>query len=92
MQHSLFSLTTKLINHIISYVQQPSHLLNLALVSQDLYKLTKSHLYRDVHVTHYNDVNHTGHLLSFTILILQKPEIASLVRSFALSFKNERPH
>lgn len=90
MRPSLSSLPAEIIDHIISFIQQP-HLVNLALVSQEFNAFTTPHLYRHVYFKRHYLGASIEYLLPFTFHILQKPGIASLVRSFALTYRNEEP-
>ncbi|KFY89801.1 hypothetical protein V500_05500 [Pseudogymnoascus sp. VKM F-4518 (FW-2643)] len=91
MSPSLDSLTVELLDNILSFVQPPSALCKLALVSWKFNTLATTHLYR--HVSLESDLPNGGvrHMLPFTFLILRKPSIASLVRSFTFRgrFHNE---
>ena len=82
MPSSLDSLNVELLDKILSFVQPRSTLYQLALVSWTLNSLATRHLYR--HVFLDSDCPNGGirHMLPFTFLILRKPCIASLVRSF----------
>lgn len=91
MSPSLDSISVELLDNILSFVQPPSALCKLALVSWKFNTLTTPHLYR--HVSLESDLPNGGfrHMLPFTSLILRKPSIASLVRSFTFRglFHNE---
>ncbi|OBT84756.1 hypothetical protein VE02_06316 [Pseudogymnoascus sp. 03VT05] len=82
MSPSLESLSVELLDNIVSFIQPRSALFELALVSWKFNFLATSHLYR--HVFLYSDCPDGGirHMLPFTFIILHKPHIASLVRTF----------
>lgn len=82
MSSSLEPLSVELLDNIVSFIQPRSALFQLALVSQKFNSLATSHLYRHVFLNSDCSDGGTRHMLPFTFLILHKPHIASLVRTF----------
>lgn len=91
MSRSLDCLSVELLDIIVSFVHPPTALCELALVSWKFNSLATPHLYR--HITLYSDGPEGGftRMLPLTFLMLRKPSIASLVRSFTFrgQFHNE---
>ncbi|OBT71227.1 hypothetical protein VF21_09901 [Pseudogymnoascus sp. 05NY08] len=82
MSPSLESLSAELLDNIVSFIQPRSALFQFALVSWKFNFLATSHLYRHVFFDWDCPDGGIRHMLPFTFLILQKPHIASLIRSF----------
>ncbi|KAL5345958.1 hypothetical protein ACLOAV_008988 [Pseudogymnoascus australis] len=91
MSPSLDSLSVELLDIIVSFVHPSPALCELALVSWKFNSLVTPHLYR--HIVLYADGPEGGftRMLPLTFLMLRKPSIASLVRSFTFCgmFHNE---
>ncbi|KFY73988.1 hypothetical protein V499_05936 [Pseudogymnoascus sp. VKM F-103] len=82
MAPSLESLSVELLDNIVSFIQPRSALFQLALVSKKYNSLATSHLYRHIFLDSDCPDGGVRHMLPFAFIILQKPHIASLVRTF----------
>ncbi|KFZ14939.1 hypothetical protein V501_02961 [Pseudogymnoascus sp. VKM F-4519 (FW-2642)] len=82
MAPSLESLSVELLDNIVSFIQPRSALFQLALVSKKYNSLATSHLYRHIFLDSDCPDGGIRDMLPFTFIILQKPHIASLVRTF----------
>ncbi|OBT65336.1 hypothetical protein VE03_04626 [Pseudogymnoascus sp. 23342-1-I1] len=82
MSPSLNSLSVELLDNIFSFVHPPSALCKLALVSWKFNSLATPHLYRHIFLDSDGPGGGFTRMLPFTFLMLRKPSIASLVRSF----------
>jgi hypothetical protein len=81
MRTSLLSLSEELLIQIINFVEY-STLLSLTLVSQTFNRLTTPCIYGNVQFWGGSIYEGVTYLIPFTFLILQKPNIASLIWSF----------
>jgi hypothetical protein len=84
MAPSLDTLTEELLSRIISFVTPHSSLHSLALVSRTLNRFATSYLYASVDFKGAYPDTGVKYLIPFAFLAFQRPEIASLVRSFSI--------
>ncbi|KFX95563.1 hypothetical protein V490_03792 [Pseudogymnoascus sp. VKM F-3557] len=91
MSTSIDLLSVELLDNIVIFVQPRSALFQLALVSRKFNSLVTPHLYQHIFLDSNSTDGGNRHILPLTFLILQKPSIASLVRSFTFrgSFQDE---
>ena len=83
MSACLAALPPELLSHVVASIRSPSTLCNLARCSRQLHFCTIRHLYRHVEI-HEIPERRNGRLRTLAALLIQRPDLAGLVRHFTL--------
>lgn len=86
MSRTLATLPPELISCVMANIESRLALCNLARCSRQLYLCTIPHLYRDLNILEQIEPgeHESGKLRNLAFLLLRKPDLAGLVRSFTL--------
>lgn len=86
MANSLESLSEELLDRIVSFITSPPNLAVVARLSKQFNRIALPYLYAKVSFDGAWADTGTKHLRSLTLLMLQRPDLAALVKSFSHRF------